>query len=301
MTKQRALWALLENRAILRVSGEDSGGFLQGLMTNDIDTLTEQTAIYSALLSPQGKIITDFIVFKTPEAFLIDLPSAQADVLLKKLKLYRLRAKVDLEDMSKSLSVIALWSPNASRQVVPDPVPGTLAFTSDPRLPDLGWRCLISVHTLNSNSLTTAEQSSETNYNCHRIRLGVPEAGHDYPFASVYPHDAMVDQLHGVSFTKGCYVGQEVVSRVRHRDGARKRCLMIRSEKALPQSGSDIKSGSVTLGQLGSTCNTAGLAIVRIDRLQELSAKGDHLTCDGQPIEAAKPVWATFTFATSTT
>lgn len=292
MAMQTARQALLTDRAILRVSGDDSEGFLQGLITNDIKCLTEQDTIYAALLSAQGKIQTDFLIYRIDNAFLIDLARDQAEDVLKKLKLYRMRAKVELENVSDTLSVTALWENDPSGQS-PATQSNVISFVADPRLPALGWRCLAAA--ISSTDANAAEPTPAPldDYNCHRIHLGVPEAGKDYPFASAYPHDAMLDLLNGVSFSKGCFVGQEVVSRMRHRDGARKRCLIIRAEQPLPASGTGIMAGLSKLGQLGSTCNNTGLAIVRVDRLKELTNHGAPLTCEGVPIAIVEPDWAT--------
>jgi tRNA-modifying protein YgfZ len=277
--------ALLEDRGVLRVAGEDSATFLQGLLTNDVEKLSVGEARYAALLTPQGKILFDFLVVgaaaETGTAFLIDCPAAQAGDLAKRLGFYRLRAKVAITDESAGHALIASWTDDTS--VAPSAVMAGLvpAMTAglaylDPRDPRLGARAILLYDA--AEALATA---SAADYDAFRIRLGVPKGGIDFAYADIFPHDANLDLLNGVDFEKGCYVGQEVVSRMRHRGGARKRIVRLILSGAAPERGTPIMAGEATIGAFGSSADAHALAMVRLDRLEDAQAAGQGLTAGG--------------------
>jgi tRNA-modifying protein YgfZ len=279
--------ALLEDRGILRVAGEDAVSFLQGLLTNDVENLSAGKARYAALLTPQGKILFDFLVVRVGAdagaAFLIDCPAAQAGELAKRLGFYRLRAKVTITDESVGHAVIASWTDDIS--VAPSAVMAGLvpAMTGkrgvafqDARDSRLGARAIIPHDA--AEALATA---SAADYDAYRIGLGVPKGGVDFAYADIFPHDANLDLLNGVDFEKGCYVGQEVVSRMRHRGGARKRIVRLTLVDAPPERGTPISAGETIVGVFGSAVDGRGLAMVRLDRLEEARAAGLELTAGG--------------------
>ena len=209
--------SLLPSRAVLRIGGADARKFLQGLVTNDIDKAQGGAAVHTGLLSPQGKILFDFFAVPDGDGFLIDVAEDKAAELMKRLGFYRLRAAVEIA-AAPSLAVAAAWGG-------PPRLPeGAIAY-ADPRLPELGFRLLVPKAT-NAADLG-CEPSGEVDYHALRIRLGVPEGGRDYAFGDAFPHEALFDQLNGVDFAKGCYVGQEVVSRMEHRGTARKRIVPV--------------------------------------------------------------------------
>jgi tRNA-modifying protein YgfZ len=246
--------ANLEDRTVVHVSGADAGPFLQGLITNDMGLLEAQPAIFAGLLSPQGKILFDFIVVKASDGFELDVDKSAALDLINRLTMYRLRAKV---------------------AIAPAADPGHIFDIPDPRLPELGTR-------------------RPADYDAHRISLGVPESGKDYSLGDLFPHEAMFDQLHGVSLTKGCYVGQEIVSRMQHRGTARSRFLIADGESQLPPMGTPIVAGETPLGQMGSHADKQGLALIRLDRLAGAYAAHAPITAGGVPIRLTKPAYATF-------
>jgi folate-binding protein YgfZ len=129
---------------------------------------------------------------------------------------------------------------------------------------------------------------SPDDYHAHRIALGVPEGGKDYVFGETFPHDANSDLIHGVSFTKGCFIGQEVVSRIQHRGAARKRIVIVRGDAPL-RSGAHIEAGAAVMGTIGSVAGTRGLALVRLDRAEEARAKGQAFTADGAKLVISLP------------
>ena len=271
--------ALLADRGVVRVAGDDAEKLLQGIVTNDMGLLARQPAIHAGLLTPQGKILFDFFVVKAPGGFLLDTAKEKVAELIKRLQLYRLRAKVEIADASSTYRVYAQWGSAAG------PADGIINFP-DPRLPELGWRILSEA------AIATTDAGSEA-YHTHRIALGVPEGGKDYAFGDAFPHEADFDLLNGVSFDKGCFVGQEVVSRMQHRGGARKRVVPIEGEAPLA-SGAEITAGAAVIGSVGSVADRHGLAMVRLDRWAEAKAKGEPVRAGGVPIVLRQPAWAKF-------
>ena len=281
--------AILHDRGVLRVAGEDAVGFLQGLLTNDVEGLAVGAARYAALLSPQGKILFDFLALRIPAesgtAFLIDCPAAQAADLAKRLGFYKLRAKVAVKDESADHDVLAIWGEETATlaEIAVGPAPpmtaadvDPAAFTyRDPRDPRLGFRAIAP------RSAVAAADSDAFAYQAHRIRLGVPQGGVDFAYADIFPHDANLDLLHGVDFKKGCYVGQEVVSRMHHRGEPRKRIVRMALAGDAPAPGAAVLAGETPVGAIGSAAGEMALAIVRLDRVEEAIAAGKGLTAGG--------------------
>lgn len=282
--------ALLPNRGVISVTGDDAGKLLQGLITNDMDRLTDRGALHAGLLSPQGKILFDFFVVKTENGLLLDTGRHAAPDLAKRLTLYKLRADATIEDVSAKYTVAATWGADVS---VPAASTGAIVY-ADPRLPGLGSRMLV---TLTSDWLPNElgfDVATEPEYAAHRIALGVPEAGADFELGDTFVHEALYDQLGGVSFKKGCFVGQEVVSRMQHRGTARKRIVQVKADSALPETGSDITAGTAVIGKLGSVDGNSGLALIRIDRAAEALSKNDPVCAGQTPIRIEIPPWAMF-------
>lgn len=272
--------AWVASRGVVRVAGEAAAGFLQGLITADTVGLELNAAAYGALLTPQGKIVADFIVIRAHDAFYLDVKRALAGDLVRKLIFYRLRAKVEIEDLSDQLGVVAAWGDAAS--------PVGMVTVRDPRHADLGTRTLVEGPAEGS--------SSEAAYHAHRIKLAIPEGGEDFAYGDAFPHEADMDQLAGVAFDKGCYVGQEVVSRMQHRGTARTRVVPVRFSGPAPAIGVDVVAGSKTVGTMGSAAGESGLALLRLDRVSDALAAGEPLLAGGIAIEAVRPAWARFAF-----
>jgi len=284
MTMSQCNAALLSDRAVVRVSGPAASSFLQGLITNDIDKAKPGGAIHAGLLTPQGKILFDFFVVPAGEGFLLETAKAKAAELVQRLGFYRLRAQVEIAE-DPAFTVAAAWGEPARL------ADGATAY-ADARLPALGQRILLPAGTSLGNlgcSLT-----SEDEYHAHRIALGVPEGGRDYAFGDAFPHEAMFDQLAGVDFNKGCFVGQEVVSRMEHRGTARKRIVGVEGEGLLPPSGTDITAGGTSIGTLGSVSGSSGLALLRLDRAEEAKAAGHPLRAGEVTVGLRIPAWARF-------
>ena len=234
-------------RGVVAVGGEDARKFLNDLITSEIGRAADGRAAYGGLLSPQGKVLFDFIVFADGERFLFDLPAALVADFVKRLGFYRLRAKVAIADLTAERSVVATWG--GERPVIDGIV------SPDPRLAELGYRAIVAKGTAAPPDHVGA---GEAEYDTHRIALGIPEGGIDFAFGEGFPHDADMDQLGGVDFDKGCYVGQEVVSRMQHRGTARRRIVTARGTELV--AGSEIKAGERALGTLTSTADGIGLA-----------------------------------------
>jgi tRNA-modifying protein YgfZ len=288
--------ALLPDRGVVKVAGDDARNFLHGLVSADILSLAPGAARFCALLSPQGKILADFIVTEAPArdggGFFLDVERALAKPLVDKLNVYRLRSRVIVEDLSEILGVLAAWDGCGVAAI-------GLAY-ADPRLPALGLRVMIPPHRaadaaagLGASLLDTSE------YEAHRIALGIPKGGVDFAYGDAFPHEADMDQLGGVDFAKGCYVGQEVVSRMEHRGIARTRAVAVRYDGAAPAVGVAIMAGDRQVGTMGSAAAGHGLALLRLDRVADAASRGEKLSAGGVAIRPLKPEWARFAFPDS--
>jgi tRNA-modifying protein YgfZ len=290
--------ALLPDRGVLKVAGDDARSFLHGLVSADILKLGAGEARFCALLSPQGKIIADFIVVEVPAqdggGFFLDVPRAVAKPLLDKLNLYKLRSRLIVGDSSDTLGVFAAWDGDGS--------PAFGLSYADPRLPALGLRTILPPQrAADAAAALGAGLVDASAYEGHRIALGIPQGGVDFQYGDAFPHEADMDQLGGVDFTKGCYVGQEVVSRMEHRGSARTRTVPVRYDGAVPPpAGTAITAGGRQIGAMGSAAAGRGLALLRLDRVAEAMSRGEALLGGGVPIRPIKPDWARFAFPDGT-
>jgi hypothetical protein len=285
--------ALLSDRGVIKVAGDGARNFLHGLVTADILKLSVGDACFCALLTPQGKIIADFMVAEAPPGdgggFLLDIPRALAATLLQRLNLYKLRAKVVVEDLSEALCVMAAWDGSGASA-------RGLRY-ADPRLPALGMRIMLPPHLVAAAAGDLAATLVDADeYETHRIALGVPRGGLDFSYGDAFPHEADMDQLGGVDFAKGCYVGQEVVSRMEHRGTARTRVVPVRYDGTAPEPGTAIVAGDRQVGTVGSAAGGRALALVRLDRAAEAMSRDEPLLGGGMPIHLVKPDWARFSF-----
>jgi folate-binding protein YgfZ len=278
--------AFLPDRGVIKVTGGSARDFLNGLITTDTTLLRPGLGRFGALLTPQGKITVDFLITEAPSGhgggFLIDCPKALAQALADKLGFYRLRAKVGIENLSDSLGVLAVWDGEAALK--PD-----LTF-ADPRNTRLGLRILVPAELAQKAAdLIGAELVDSSAFEVHRIALGVPRGGLDFIYSDAFPHETNMDRLHGVDFDKGCYVGQEVVSRMQHRGTARTRTVRIVLDGAAPEPGTAVLAGDKAVGTMGSAADHHGLALIRVDRAGEALEAGTPLTAGGLSIRVADP------------
>src|SRR6186997_2183852 len=241
--------ALLPDRGVVKVAGDDARRFLNGLVTGDMAKVAAGKPCFAALLKPQGKIIADFIIAEAPAedggGFFLDCPRALAPTLVEKLNFYKLRAKVICEDLSEVLGVMAVWDGSSATDY-------GLVY-ADPRLPALGQRIMLPPHLAKEAAADLgAELFEAAAYEAHRIALGVPRGGLDFIYGDAFPHEADMDQLAGVDFDKGCYVGQEVVSRMEHRASARSRVVPVTADGFAPYGGVPVMAGDRQIGTTGS-------------------------------------------------
>lgn len=259
---------LLNDRAVLEVSGPEAKGFLQGLITNDVERLKGDNPLYAALLTPQGKILFDFLLFADGETILVDCEAVAREALQRRLSMYRLRAKVDLRARD-DLAVHASLTSNISDR------------TADPRSKQLGQRWIAA---------RDGGSADSQSYLSRRLDLGVPE-GADFGRDKMFALDGDLDELNAVSFDKGCYVGQELTARMKHRGTARKRLLPISSANGdlLPPADTSVTAAGHEIGTLTSAYGARGFALIRLDRLED--AKATAIEANGIVLNVTKPSW----------
>ncbi len=266
MANSSFLMQVRRDRAVLSLEGAETENFLHNLVTADVLGLADWHARYAALLTPQGKILFDFFVLRTPEGYLLDCAASQLEELTKRLSFYRLRAKVAIAER-KDLEV----------GVSPERPAGLTAY-ADPRTSLIGWRIVAGKGTLPEGS----------GYDGARIALGLADSDGDIGSGELFPHEANFDQMGAVSFGKGCYIGQEVVSRMEHRATARSRILPVAFDGIAPQRGAAIKSADRIIGSVLSSAGNSALALLRLDRLAEAA---QPLLTDAVKVHVHKPAW----------
>ena len=269
------------NRSIVEVSGPEARDFLQGIITNDIAKTDGADAIYAGLLTPQGKLLFDFMILKHKDHYLLDVDKSIAADLVKRLMFYKLRANVEITPVDQAS---VCWTADRSS-------PETEASISyvDPRSDKAGSRHIFLQSPQNKPCQTTPEK-----WLAHRIANGLPESPHDFTYGAAFPHDIGMDQLNGIGFQKGCYVGQEVVSRIQHRGTARKRPMILVATDDLPGSPAKVEANGAGVGLLGSSFGRLGLAEIRLDRAEKALNEGKTFTVGTSQVQILKPQWATY-------
>ena len=274
-------FAQLKDRALISVSGPDAEHFLQNILTTDLDVLHPGQAKPGALLSPQGKILFDFLVSRASEnAFRLECRAEISDDFVRRLTLYKLRAKVEIAKVDQALVTVAWGDESTTSQ-------SDSTAAADTRFPN---------GAVTRSYGETGERSDLAAWQALRIASGIAESGADYALGDAFPHDVLLDETGGVGFKKGCYVGQEVVSRMQHRGTARRRVLIVQAELPLPAAGTELTVDGRTVGSLGSNAGTSGLAIARIDRVKAALDAGQPIMAADVPVTVAIPGWAKFSF-----
>ncbi|GAA0591085.1 folate-binding protein YgfZ [Paenochrobactrum glaciei] len=245
--------ANLENRALVLVTGAEAEKFLQAVITTDLDSLGADELKPGALLTPQGKIMFDFLVSRVENGLRLDMPEEIAEGLMKRLVLYRLRSKAEITQSSESLIAVSWQNDSASSQ-------------SDSSKRDLRFPESLNVRRHYGQHCDVNNMEGWTRL---RIVNGIAEGSNDFAYNDLFPHDANFDQIGGVSFSKGCFIGQEVVSRMQHRGTARRRAMVATATSPLPEKGMALTVGAREIGNLGETCGNQAIAFVRIDRVQD--------------------------------
>ena len=261
MTDAPPFVARLDDRATVRVGGEDWRSFLQGLLTQDVDTLAPGELRFAALLTPQGRLLFDLFLIGEDDGVLLDCAASAREALISRLSLYRLRAKVEIAASDRP--VFAGWGVEAAQA----------PWRRDPRLPALGFRAYDAV------------DGGGADYAAHRLSLGVPDSG-DYGADATYPIEADFDLLNGIDFKKGCFVGQETTSRMKRRGTIKSRMFPISWEGAPPAPGETLMAGALRTGEVLSVGADRAMALLRLDRLE-----GESLSYPGGTWRPLKPDW----------
>lgn len=262
----------INDRSIIEITGPDAAHFLERLITTDVEKLNVNELLPGALLSPQGKVLFDFLIGKLANGFFIDIADQLADTFAKRLKLYKLRSNVEISESIKQVTTISWGNDSVPSQ-------NDSGFT-DKRFPDN--EKVIRRYDKNS-SPTAISEAALKQWDLLRIQYAIPESGKDFALNDVFPHDINFDQLGAISYKKGCYVGQEIVSRMHHRGTARRRTLIAETEQNLPSSGA-IEANGKTIGELGTVIDRQALALVRIDRAKAAMDNGIALTVNDIPL-----------------
>lgn len=282
--------AAIPDRALIRVAGPDAENLLQNVVTTDLDKLGADDLMAGALLTPQGKILFDFLVSRDgPDGFRIEVRSDVAADLARRLMLYRLRAKAEIS-VSDQTPVVVFWGiPSPASQIDS----GSAATLRDRRF--------VASPVYRTYGATQAGPGDPDAWNALRIASGIAESGTDYALGEAFPHDVLFDQMGGVGLRKGCYVGQEVVSRMHHRGTARRRILVAAADGPLPSAGTEITANGRLVGTLGSSAGDHGLALARIDKVKAAMSAAVPLLAGETRLSLSIPSWADFTFPESST
>ncbi|MBP9692027.1 MAG: folate-binding protein YgfZ [Alphaproteobacteria bacterium] len=274
--------AELPHRGVIEIEGEDKASFLQGLMTNDIHLVTPSRSIYTLLLTPQGRFLYDLFIMEKEGAYLLEGEASRLEDLLKKLTLYKLRSKVTLK-LRPDLTVYALWGEGIHHLFNLKEEPGNTqhGIFVDPRLAALGARTLDLIYSPNMAFVTPED------YDTHRLELGVPEGGKDLIPEKSIPLECSLDELNAISWTKGCYMGQELTARTKHRGLVRKRLIPVKIEGNAPGTGTKILLKEEPVGEMRSHNGFSGLALLRIEAL---SSEGEFVWGDAH-LKPHVPPW----------
>jgi folate-binding protein YgfZ len=268
---------IAKRRGVLRIAGEDRVSFLQGLVTNDVARAAAGQPVYSALLTAQGRFLHDFFIVAQSDALLLDCEADRRADLMRRLGMYKLRAKVTIEDKTDSLAVILLWgnglNPDALRSNE------AVAIYADPRLPALGARAVVAAGDAASWIAKHGfDAADENTYDRQRIALGVPDGSRDLPVERALLLENGFDELHGIDWQKGCYIGQEVTARMRYRSLVRKHLLPVSIDGPTPEFGAPITLDGAEAGEMRSAVDGMGLALLRQEALDKVGP-GRELLC----------------------
>ena len=272
----------LNDRAILTVTGEDAPHLLQNILTTDIGQLGTGEALPGALLSPQGKILFDFLISRVEGGFRLDCRADVAEDFRRRLMLYKLRAKAEISQPEQP-SVGISWGDDSDRSG------DDSTALADRRFPE-------AARAKRHYGEPPPADAEADEWHALRVEHGIAESGADYALGDAFPHDVLLDQMRGVDFRKGCYVGQEVVSRMHHRGTARRRVLVAKANVPLPPAGTEVTAGGRALGALGTVAGDAAIAIVRIDRVKSAMDAQAPIRAGEAEVTLSIPAWAGFAF-----
>ena len=288
-------WTQLQDRGVIAVTGNDSRSFLQGIVSNDMDKVTADHAAYGAFLTPQGKFLFEFFMVMDGETLLIETERARIADFIKRLTLYKLRAKVTLADASDERAVYAVFGGDASAALglgsergQAASCGGGIAFV-DPRLAEAGARLILPAGE-SAAAFSDLEALGPGDYDSFRLGLGLPDGSRDLVVEKSTLMESGFDELGGIDWHKGCYMGQEVTARTKHRGLVKKRLLPVVIEGTAPDAGTPVTLDGREVGELRSSNGDRGLAVLRLDALD-----GDPvMTAGDASLRAERPDWATF-------
>lgn len=288
----------LTNRGIISVTGSDSRDFLQGIISNDITLVSPNKTIYAALLTPQGKYLFDFFISQSGEKLLIECEKDRVPDLMKRLRIYKLRANADLVDETETYSIFAIWGDDAAQATglhnergLAHEILGGTQFI-DPRLNTAGVRSVLPIEVAEAQLQSlAAEPASTSDYDLHRLKLGLPDASRDLVVDKAILIESGFDELNGVDWNKGCYMGQELTARTKYRGLVKKRLISVFIEGAAPEPGTPIMVGDKNAGEMRSSNAGHGIALLRLDQLNNEAAE---YICDQAILRPNKPTWADF-------
>ncbi len=281
----------LADRGVLRVCGPDARSYLQALVSNDMDKVVAGRAIYAALLTPQGKYLHDFFISALDDALLFDCEGGRAEDLARRLTFYRLRAEARIESLSESHGVFAL---------IGDDLPDGGAFAGgvvfhDPRIEAIGARAILprdgAAAALEEAGFTAAPSQD---YDRLRLSHGLPDGSRDILIEKGFLLENGIDDLNGVDYEKGCYIGQELTARTKHRASIRKRLLRVDIDGPLPPTGAPVMLGDKQAGEMRSGFEGIGLAMLRLEMIDQAATSGEPLLCADATLTPVKPDWARF-------
>lgn len=268
--------AFLPQQRQIEITGKDAQEFLNNLITTDVENLPENEVRAGALLTPQGKILFDFLVSREADGFILETDSSQLDALIRRLTMYKLRAAVEIKPHAQD-GVSVFWDGDKPEGA---------------KLDSRFAKADIELYRAAGASASGAIEP----YDALRISAGIVHSGADYALQDAFPHDVLMDVNDGVSFKKGCFVGQEVVSRMKHRGTARRRVVIVEANAPLPAGGTDLTANGKTIGTLGSVSGNNGLAIVRIDRVADALSTETPILAGETTVKLTLPAWSGLSF-----
>jgi folate-binding protein YgfZ len=266
--------ATLGHRRVIAVEGEDRVSFLQGLVSQDMERAARGVALWSALLTPQGKWLAEFFVFSDGLRLLLDVEAAQQEMITTRLSRFKLRARVAIT--ATPLVVQVAWDGPAPCLPPLEDQGGLIA--ADPRLEAAGWRILADQ--------PLAETATVADWDAHRMVLGLPDGSRDLEAEKTVLLEAGFDELNGISWTKGCYMGQELTARTRYRGLLKRRLVPVTIDGPVPEPGTPVTSDDREVGTMRSAAGEHGLAVLRLDALNATA-----LACGGATLKPVLPAW----------
>jgi hypothetical protein len=292
---QQAFHLIAEQRGLIAISGDDRTAFLQGLVSNDVTRVSANRAVYAALLTPQGRYLHDFFIAAIGDALYLDCEASRREDLRRRLSIYRLRSKVALADATADFAVALLFGPDLAVRFGLDGEPGTAkpwqggVVYVDPRLPALGARAILPrAEAAESLSRAGLVHGNAADYERLRLSLGIPDGSRDLPVEKAILLENGFDELHGIDWQKGCYMGQELTARTRYRGLVRKRLLPVEIDGPLPAPGAPVMAGDKEAGEMRSGVDGLGLALLRLEHLDG----GQDLRSGDSRLMPHRPAWA---------